>query len=401
MLDGDTLYIPHLLSNTIQPTLHLANTVFPAVSVLPLGRQGSFKLDLAFIDRPVNGPEALAIWHRGRFLAAVNSRSNDLTVIDLEDRLLEAHIPVGRFPVGMVIEPDGERAYVYNAHDHTISVVSLGALREIERWPVDEEVLPANLARGRDIFHDADSLNMTLNQWVSCSNCHPDGHSDGRVWQLPGKPRLRTKDLRGLLATLPAGWNATQDEMQDEEIFIRNFHLGLGLSEKEPHAALGPPNAGLSADLDALSEYVYSLAVTPSPNLIDGRLSQPAERGRTLFFSSQLGCVGCHPPPSFTVSRLADNPRYEGLLAPELDPVPPVDVPSLLGLWRQPRLLHDGRAERPLEVFTHWNQQDRHGRTSHLSEAELLDLEAFLLSLPYATVPPQPAAPRTEKEGSE
>ncbi len=386
---GRTLYIPHIVDNTEQPEIHLANTIFPVVSVVDVATRVTKRLNLAFIDTPVNGPEALAVLPKRALIISVNSRSDDLSLVDRTTSLAVGHIEVGRFPLGIVAERDEQRVFVANAFEHTISVIDLVTLKETGRWRYGQEVLPPNLARGRDLFNNANTVRMVLNQWIVCSNCHPGGHSDGRIWHLPGKPALRTKDLHGLVNTLPAGWLATQDEMQDEEVFIRKFLLGIGLSPTPPNPELGKSNAGLSADLEALSAYVYSLRFEPSPYLVNGTLSAAAERGRRLFESPMVGCSGCHPPPFYTLSRLIDNPRFAKLLEPDPTPLPPVDVPSLLGLYMQPRLLHDGRATRPREIFQRWNQGNRHGHTQGLSPRDLDDLEAFVLSLPYE--PPKPA----------
>jgi YVTN family beta-propeller protein len=395
---GGRLLVPHILSNDDRASLHFANAVFPAVSVVDApGRRylPERRLGLAFIDRPVNGPEALAVYRGDTALVSVNSRSNDLSLVDLRTSLAMGHVEVGRYPLGIAIDPSGARAFVANANEHTVSVVDLGTLREVTRWPYGQEVLPPQVARGRDLFDDADSPRMALNQWLSCSNCHPDGGSDGRAWTRPGKPRLRTKDLHGLADTLPAGWLASQDEMQDEELLIRSFLRGTGLSPKPPNPLLGVPNAGLSTDLDALAAYVYSLRFEPSPWLENGRLSASARRGRHLFRSPALGCAGCHPPPAYTVSAPGPDRRVAGVLDPEPSPVPPLDVPSLRGLYAQPRLLHDGRASTPEEVLTRWNGAGRHGHTSGLTAGQLRDLESFLLSLPYATAGSPSPRPRT------
>ncbi|MHB8862224.1 MAG: hypothetical protein ACYC6N_07460, partial [Pirellulaceae bacterium] len=58
-----------------------------------------------------------------------------------------------------------------------------------------------------------------------------------------------------------------------------------------------------------------------------------------------------------------------------------LDTPSLLGLRRSEPYLHDGRASTLEEVLTTCNPEDRHGRTSQLSDAEVLDLAEFLRTL--------------------
>jgi cytochrome c peroxidase len=48
---------------------------------------------------------------------------------------------------------------------------------------------------------------------------------------------------------------------------------------------------------------------------------------------------------------------------------PKYDTPTLLGLYRTAPYLHHGKAATLLDVLTTCNQEDRHGKTSHLSPA--------------------------------
>ena len=57
------------------------------------------------------------------------------------------------------------------------------------------------------------------------------------------------------------------------------------------------------------------------------------------------------------------------------------DTPSSRGVWHTAPYLHDGRASTLQEALIVHNPTDHHGQTSHLSEQELQDLVAFLLSL--------------------
>jgi YVTN family beta-propeller protein len=384
------LYVPYSASNAEEDDPSAARAVLPMVRIVGPEAAGTTdrRLPLALMDRPVSGPEAVALIRNEGALISVNSRSNDLSIIDLRRFLTIAHVEVGKYPQGIAVDRAGARAFVANAHDHSVSVVDLSTFSERARWTVGQETLPPEVARGRDLFCDADSPAMALNSWISCSNCHPEGHSDGRSWKLPGKPRLRTKDLHGLASTLPAGWQATQDEMEDEEHFIRTFFRGHGLSPVPPHPPLGRSNRGLSADLDALSAYVYSLRFAPSPHLRNGSPSDAARRGKRLF--GQLGCASCHPAPTYTVSSVGRNHLASGVVTPDPQPVGPIDVPSLNGVYAQPHLLHDGRAANVEDVFRRWNAAGRHGRTANLDAGALDDLSAFLLALPE--VPAGPAA---------
>ena len=58
-----------------------------------------------------------------------------------------------------------------------------------------------------------------------------------------------------------------------------------------------------------------------------------------------------------------------------------LDTPSLRGLWNSAPYLLDGRAQTLKEIFTKYNKNNQHGKTGHLSDAELDALVAFLKSL--------------------
>jgi cytochrome c peroxidase len=57
------------------------------------------------------------------------------------------------------------------------------------------------------------------------------------------------------------------------------------------------------------------------------------------------------------------------------------DTPTLVELWRTAPYLHDGSALTIMDVLTTANREDKHGKTSHLTQQQLRDLEAFLSSL--------------------
>ena len=69
---------------------------------------------------------------------------------------------------------------------------------------------------------------------------------------------------------------------------------------------------------------------------------------------------------------------------------PAYDTPTLLGVYRSAPYLHHGKAATLRDVLTTQNKEDRHGRTSDLSETQISDLIEFLKSLPFED--PEPAA---------
>lgn len=112
----------------------------------------------------------------------------------------------------------------------------------------------------------------------------------------------------------------------------------------------------------------------PSPHLQNGALSAAARRGEGVF--KKAGCAECHPPPLFTNLQ-----SYDVGTGVNHDAGKPLDTPTLCELWRTAPYLDDGRAATVRGVLTTHNPADRHGATSKLSEQELSDLEAYLLSL--------------------
>jgi cytochrome c peroxidase len=126
-------------------------------------------------------------------------------------------------------------------------------------------------------------------------------------------------------------------------------------------------------EASALDEYLKSLKPTPSPHLVDGKLSESARRGRTVF--RKAGCFSCHTGPMLTDLQKYDVGIGEGRDAGRL-----FDTPSLVELWRTAPYLYDGRAATVKDVVTTHNSQDKHGRTSDLSEDEIEDLVEFVLS---------------------
>jgi cytochrome c peroxidase len=212
------------------------------------------------------------------------------------------------------------------------------------------------------VFHDAA---YCYQHWLSCATCHPSGRVDGLNWDLLNDGIGNPKNTVSLLLshkTPPAMARGVRADM--EAAVLAGFR----------HILFREPRPG---DVAAVRAYLCSLRPDPSPHrLPGGGLTPAAERGRAIFQNNETQCATCHPAPFYTNLKECDV----GTRGP-LDRNDTFDTPTLVELWRTGPYLHDGSATTLNEVLTDRNRNDRHGRTSHLTQTQVEDLIAFLNSL--------------------
>lgn len=268
-----------------------------------------------------------------------------------------------------------------------------------ESSTVESEPLDAPILSGARLFNDSADPRLSQDGYVACAHCHLEGLDDHRVWDFTdrGEGLRNTIELGGRDGEGhgPIHWSANFDEIEDFENDIRGPFSGAGLmsdADFDAHAdTLGAPKRGLSEDLDALAAYVRTLRRPRSPHRDDdGSLSEAALRGEAIFQRPALGCTTCHAGDVMTDSAFVTPgvPLLHdvGTLGPgsgmrrggALDGI---DTPTLRGLWSSAPYLHDGSAATLREVLVDRNPDDAHGVTSGLTDDELDDLTAYLLSL--------------------
>jgi DNA-binding beta-propeller fold protein YncE len=388
-------YVPHIRSRTERA--QASGSIFPFVSVIDLEPgEGKRRVPIAMDNYngiiPVADPWEVALSPDGRRHYVIYSGTDDMNVSEALDdypylRPQVGLVPLGRNPKGVAVSPDGREVYVLNALDFSVRVFQADPFQKVAEIAVSQSPFPEPILAGKRLFHRANQP-MSSRRWISCASCHPGGDHDARTWQNPEGKR-NTTALFGMARTHPLHWSADRDELHDFEHTIRGpLMQGRGLLRGKLSEALGDPLAGRSTELDALAAYCNSLAATLSPHAeAPGRLTAAAERGRLLFESPALGCATCHPAPTYTDSRPEKPFRLHDVGTGAGDPSetmgPAYDTPSLIGVYRSAPYLHDGRAATLRDVLTTQNPDDRHGRTRHLSPAELDDVIAFLKSLPY------------------
>jgi YVTN family beta-propeller protein len=359
----------------------------------------------------VCNPWEAAVSPDGKRLYTIYAGSNDMNVSNiLDDDFKEIENAgkhhLGHNPRAIRLSPDGGTAYIYNTLDFSIGVYEAPRMRQLATIKVCDPPKSREWVRGKVLFSTSEPP-LTTRRWIACASCHPDGLSDSRVWHNPEGLR-KTPALFGLAHTHPLHWSADRDEVQDFEYTIRSKLMqGSGLlrgpiKPKQGHEAveLEEKLAGRSPDLDALAIYTNSFEFILSPHVpAPGKLSEPAERGKRLFFSKEVACASCHSGPYYTDSRLENPFNLHDVGTGTDDPTekmgPKYDTPTLLGAYRTAPYLHHGKAKTLLDVLTTCNAKDKHGKTSHLKPAELDDLVAFLQSLPYEKPPDE--TPNTVK----
>ena len=258
----------------------------------------------------------------------------------------------------------GRRAYVANYFSDTLSVLELdGPPARAQTIQLCPKPRMTAARRGELYFHDA---RICLQGWQSCASCHPgNARMDGLNWDLLNDGVGNPKNTRSLLLAHkpPPAMSLGVRETAETAVRAGIRHILFTVQ---------PSEVG-----EAIDEYLKSLRPVPSPHLVNGQMSPSARRGGKLFRSKETGCTRCHPPPVFTNLKSYDV-GTRGSLDDKADTF---DTPTLIEVWRTAPYLHDGSAATLRDLLTLANQNDRHGRTSHLSADQIRDLCEYLLSL--------------------
>lgn len=285
------------------------------------------------------------------------------------DRDRFARIEVGGRPLGLEIAGDSRTVYVANYLLGQVQVVDLDERKLVRSIPLGGEptqtAQDSSLARqGEAIFYDA---KRSLEGWYSCHSCHQDGGGNINVIDtLNDGSTLTYKTvlpLYNVVRTSPWTWHGWQTDLK------KSLHNSLTSTMRGPEPS--------EKDIEALLAFLDTVELPPNPHrLPDGLLSPAAQRGAKVFRSERAGCANCHNGPYLTDGQIHDV----GLNRPD-DHYQGYNTPSLLGVYRKVRLLHNGRATSLDELLTGpHNPTDITGAGS-LTDEERADLIEYLNSL--------------------
>jgi YVTN family beta-propeller protein len=424
--DGVRAFVPAKKDNTLRglsrdgEKLTTDNTVRTIVSFVDLGtgsEDAALRADLDNHDMA----SAVVASPVGDLVFVATQGTNHLEVLDAYSGKLVAGFTSGLAPQGVALSAEG-KLLVQSFMSRTLEVydvsgilagtdgaaVRLGAVTTVTSEPLSPRVL-----LGKQIFYNAADPRMSLDGYLSCATCHPDGREDARVWDFTdrGEGLRNTTTLEGRAGTGhgPVHWTGNFDEIQDFENDIR-LHFGGGgflseaqFSEEGRADPLGRPKSSLSEPLDALAEFVATLDRFPrSPHRNgDGSLTDGAKAGREVFRAS--GCLECHSGQKLTDS--AKGVLHDvGTLRPSSgkrlgQALSGIDTPTLRGLWATAPYLHDGSAASLHGVL----ENPQHGSASSLSTGDRDLLVEFLLQVENEELdltPPAPKAAPLQGEGS-
>jgi YVTN family beta-propeller protein len=220
----------------------------------------------------------------------------------------------------------------------------------------------ADARRGEMLFNDA---SLCYEHWQSCASCHSsDARVDGLNWDLQNDGIGNPKNVKSLLLAFETPPVMSMGVRADASAAIRAGIKFILFTNQPPE---------IPAAIDA---YVRALKPVASPELVHGKLSTAAQRGKILFESPEVGCSRCHAPPLFTDCK----PHNVG--TGKFDETSDqFYTPTLIEAWRTAPYLHDGSAATLREAVTIHNRNGRRGSTTQLAADQIVDLVEYLRSL--------------------
>jgi DNA-binding beta-propeller fold protein YncE len=264
-------------------------------------------------------------------------------------------------PRGVALSPDGKQLAVALYFAGQVGLVNTSTAK-VERF-IDVGTQPDETweRQGERLFHDAST---TVQGWLSCATCHPDGRADGLNWDLLNDGAGNVKNAKSMV------YSANTPPAMAHGV---RANTGVAITAGFKYIKFVVP--------DPEQEYAVATfmnALTAEPYGRPGERSEAAQRGASVFEKAE--CGKCHTGPYTT-----DKKMYDVGTKNVEDTSAEFDTPTLADLWRSAPYLHDGTAPTLKEVLTTKNAGDKHGKTSGLSDGEIDDLVQYLLELDVPT----------------
>jgi len=401
--DGKFAYAVHVLARYQMPTTQLErgwmNT--NALSIIDTAEKKMYNTVLLDdVDLGAANPWDVACSADGKKICISHSGTQELSVIDAESMhkklaempateeearekgrttnsgfasLTAADVPNDlAFLVGMrqrvKLEKDGphgvaivgSKAYVTLYFADALAVVDLDPKpgKAVSHLALGPEPEWTKVRRGEMLFNDAI---LCFQHWQSCASCHPDARVDALNWDLMNDGLGNPKNAKSMMLAHKTPPTMISGIRADGETCVRAgiTHIMFAVRPEE--------------DAEAIDEYCKALVPVPSPALVDGKLSEAAERGKKIFNDEKVGCAKCHEAPLYTDMTMHDVDSRG-----QYDRRDTFDTPTLVEVWRTAPYMHDGQYVTMKELFV----RGKHGlKKAELTEKQIDDLVEYVRSL--------------------
>jgi YVTN family beta-propeller protein len=298
------------------------------------------------------------------------------TRLDSAATFVVKRLAAGHNPTAVAISPDNHWAYVTNRLDDSVTVVDLAQAQIASTIDLGGPREITLMRRGEQIFHSA---KFCFQGQFACATCHPNSHLDGLSWNIEtpqlGRDRVANRTLRGIRETGPYKWNGHNPDIATQcgPRIAKYFFRSEGFE---------------TADLEALVNYINYIPLAPNRHLAaDGQLTEAQERGKAIFFRKvtnsgqeiplQNRCDTCHPAETHYTARYSTEVGS----ATKYDTSGLFDIPQLDRVYEDAPYMHNGEALTLEEIWTLFNDSNKHGMTSDMTKEQLNDLIEFLKTL--------------------
>lgn len=226
-----------------------------------------------------------------------NTAGETISIIDLNENMEVGRIQVGPAPRGLVLSPDGATAYVSNSGDNSLSVVDLEQRRELHRVPMGKN--PRHMALARD------SSRLLVAQWGSDSIVTLDVGTEARSPRhvetasvgtdaRPYSVTLRSDGTEAFVANTQATYVSVFDPSSGQE--TGRVEVGYGgravaLFDDDKYGLVSVENANSVVVFDTETKReIGRTEVGPSPRGV--AVSKTLGRGVTVMFTRSKSAFG-------------------------------------------------------------------------------------------------------------
>ncbi|MEM9304793.1 MAG: YncE family protein [Pseudomonadota bacterium] len=223
----------------------------------------------------IGDPRGVAWRADGAEALVVGMGSNNVIRMDRSGGRVGEALALGEGPIGVVLDEDRDRAYVWNHFEASISTIGIEAWTQLERTAVFTPE-PPEIREGRRLLYNTHETSGTGH--LSCATCHVDARHDRLAWDL-GDPGGETERFTGNCTTLratgpcaafhpmkgPMTTQTLQDIIGHEPLHWRGDRAGIEGFNPTFVALQARDEEVSDAELADLKAFLATIALPPNP----------------------------------------------------------------------------------------------------------------------------------------